>query len=84
MTSDRDERAEDVLDVPLGAVVKDSRGDAWVFCGWPVASRKGDRSMYFVRSVDGMRMNPAMSYSYHAAYCRTLFAKFPELAGYRK
>lgn len=78
-----EERAEDVYDIPLGAIVHDSEtGRQWVFFGW--ASNTAGRYPNFIEEMEPGNSPHAPRYDYHAAFTRTLERKFPALSRFRR
>lgn len=68
------ERASDKLALPLGKVVRDAKGQDWIFAGW-VTTTTGKQA-YFVQSMEGRRMG-CLPFAYHAASMAALRRKFP-------
>jgi hypothetical protein len=67
------------LDIPLGTVVHDMSGQAWVFVGWRV--NNAGETAEFVLSVDGRRHSGPV-WTYRASSVSTLLRKFPDIDQY--
>jgi hypothetical protein len=77
------ERAEDVLDIPLGSVVISAEtGKEWVFFGW--SSNTAGTYPNFIEALTPARYPGVPFYDYHAAYADTLERKFPDVARFRR
>lgn len=77
-----DERAEDVFEIPLGAIVKEGvTGQQWVFVGW----RRNTAGLYpnFVEAMTPDKRPGVPIYDYHATIASTLERKFPDITRFR-
>jgi glutamate-1-semialdehyde aminotransferase len=80
-------RAEDHLDVPVGAVLTDEDGNDQVFIGWR-RNTVGHEMMFvrpYVRDRAYRRWDyPTELFVYHASMLDTLLRKFPKLKDFQK
>lgn len=77
-------RCEEDLNIPFGAVVRNSDGtERWVFVGWYTTTV--GRGVVMVREMQpGEVLNEGHPYMYHCAMTDTLLRRFPGLLMYAR
>lgn len=68
------------VNIPLGTVVHDTDGDAWVYFGYKKTRVPSTR--YFFRVAMPNSKRQFLDYEYNAVHRATLIKKFPDLEPY--